>query len=124
MKERFAVLMASGAKVRSAARTLQVSERACFGWLLEPAVVGRIGELQRAMTAEAVGKLTVAHGAVAAELVRLTKSKDERMGHAACRSVFEFLTKSKEAAELERQVAELAAEIAELKRQGKQTRKR
>jgi hypothetical protein len=114
-REALALARAQGMTWRKAAVKAGVAESTCYLWAAEPWFAKRVTELRGEMFDRAVCILARGNAAAAQRLVKLSKSKDEKVARLASRDVLEMGTKLRDSTELAERLAVL--EELESKRQ-------
>src|SRR5262249_6991379 len=106
-RERLAVLLAAGRKVKDAASETGLDERTAYSWLASPAFKARIAELRSQMLDRTLGRLTDAACKSVDTLVALLDEESPNIGRRAAASILEILGRLKDHVEVERRLTDL-----------------
>lgn len=115
-REPVAIALASGATIADAAVLGGVSPRTVDGWLQEPVLRARVGELQGVLVDRTAGALARAMGE-AVETLRVLLSSSETVRLRAADAMLRHGMAAFELRQMARQIEEIREQIAELDRE-------
>ena len=115
-REPVAIALASGATIADAAVLGGVSLRTVDGWLQEPVLRARVGELQGVLVDRTAGALARAMGE-AVETLRVLLSSSETVRLRAADAMLRHGMAAFELRQMARQIEEIREQIAELDRE-------
>jgi len=116
-REPVAIALASGATIADAAVLGGVSPRTVDGWLQEPVLRARVGELQGVLVDRTAGALARAMGEAVETLRVLLSSSSETVRLRAADAMLRHGMAAFELRQMARQIEEIREQIAELDRE-------
>jgi hypothetical protein len=112
-QERVALLIAAGRTVKDAAAEAGAGERTVYAWLADTGFRALVAELRGRLLDRAVGALTDAASQAAAVLRDLLTDPSPQIRLRAALGILDAAVRTREHAELARQVAELEQRLSE-----------